>query len=68
MIDELDKSSYDLPNDLLHVFEEAKFVIPELSRDEKEHKVHLHDGHDRIELKRGNVQCGHHPIIVIKAR
>jgi MoxR-like ATPase len=32
LIDEIDKSDIDLPNDLLHVFEEGKFVIPELVR------------------------------------
>lgn len=33
LIDEIDKSDVDLPNDLLHVFEEGRFEIPELSRD-----------------------------------
>ena len=32
LIDEIDKSDIDLPNDLLHVFEEGKFQIPELVR------------------------------------
>lgn len=32
LIDEIDKSDIDLPNDLLHVFEEGKFEIPELVR------------------------------------
>ena len=30
LIDEIDKSDIDLPNDLLHVFEEGDFEIPEL--------------------------------------
>src|SRR5262249_48712254 len=29
---EIDKSDVDLPNDLLHVFEEGEFTIPELAR------------------------------------
>ena len=32
LIDEIDKSDIDLPNDLLNVFEEGEFEIPELRR------------------------------------
>src|SRR4051794_41113184 len=32
LIDEIDKSDIDLPNDLLNVFEEGTFEVPELSR------------------------------------
>lgn len=32
LIDEIDKSDINLPNDLLHLFEEGKFSIPELVR------------------------------------
>ena len=32
LIDEIDKSDIDLPNDLLNIFEEGEFEIPELSR------------------------------------
>lgn len=32
LIDEIDKSDIDLPNDLLHVLEEGAFTIPELQR------------------------------------
>ncbi|MFM6814789.1 MAG: AAA family ATPase, partial [Dolichospermum sp.] len=32
LIDEIDKSDIDLPNDLLHIFEEGEFEIPELRR------------------------------------
>ena len=32
LIDEIDKSDIDLPNDLLHIFEEGEFGIPELER------------------------------------
>lgn len=32
LIDEIDKSDNDLPNDLLHVFEEQEFVIEEVKR------------------------------------
>lgn len=32
IVDEIDKSDIDLPNDLLYVFEEGRFEIPELAR------------------------------------
>jgi MoxR-like ATPase len=32
LIDEMDKSDIDLPNDLLNIFEEGEFDIPELAR------------------------------------
>ncbi len=35
IVDEIDKSDIDLPNDLLYVFEEGAFEIPELVRIEK---------------------------------
>lgn len=43
LIDEIDKSDIDLPNDLLHVFEEQEFVIDEVKR-AKEEKVFV-DGY-----------------------
>jgi len=36
IIDEIDKSDIDLPNDLLTIFEEGRFEIPELVRLEKD--------------------------------
>ena len=33
LIDEIDKADLDLPNDLLNVLEEGRFVIPEILRD-----------------------------------
>ncbi len=36
LIDEIDKSDIDLPNDLLNIFEEGRFEIPELVRLKKE--------------------------------
>ncbi|MEO1792811.1 MAG: MoxR family ATPase [Cyanobacteria bacterium J06629_19] len=36
IIDEIDKSDIDLPNDLLTIFEEGRFEIPELARLEQE--------------------------------
>lgn len=39
LIDEIDKSDIDLPNDLLHIFEEGEFGIPELERLAKKQKL-----------------------------
>jgi MoxR-like ATPase len=36
IIDEIDKSDIDLPNDLLTIFEEGRFEIPEMARLEKD--------------------------------
>ncbi|MBA3924555.1 MAG: AAA family ATPase, partial [Nostocaceae cyanobacterium] len=39
LIDEIDKSDIDLPNNLLHIFEEGQFDIPELARMKKQQPV-----------------------------
>jgi MoxR-like ATPase len=67
LIDELDKASYDLPNDLLHVFEEGSYQIPELERAGGKRLVRPHDGADaeRVELEAGRVRCHHHPVVVL---
>lgn len=38
LIDEIDKGDIDLPNDLLRLFEEGRFEIPELLREESRRK------------------------------
>jgi MoxR-like ATPase len=68
LIDELDKSDIDLPNDLLNVFEEGRFDIPELGRlptDQSTVDVMIHDGTDRVPVPRGRVRCRAFPIVVI---
>jgi MoxR-like ATPase len=68
LIDELDKGDVDLPNDLLTVFEEGEFAIPELSR--------LLDGHVPVHVQtddpdttapvtRGRVRCSEFPVVII---
>ncbi len=65
LVDELDKSDYDLPNDLLHVLEEAKFTIDELNRGEDEkHWIAMDDGR-QVEITGGRVTCNVHPVVVI---
>ncbi|MBI4870941.1 MAG: MoxR family ATPase [Candidatus Riflebacteria bacterium] len=68
LIDELDKASYDLPNDLLHVFEEASFRIPQLIRLAGAQEVYPRDRQDdadRVALDHGTVRAHHHPVVVI---
>jgi MoxR-like ATPase len=71
LIDEIDKSDIDLPNDLLNVFETGNFEIPELSRlIEEEIAIPTHDvgasgTRDRVKIQRGNVTCNEFPFIVL---
>jgi MoxR-like ATPase len=68
LIDELDKSDIDLPNDLLSVFEEGAFTIPELARlPEEQRSVHvtIADGTDRVPVEYGWICCADFPIVII---
>ena len=66
LIDEIDKSDLDLPNDLLHVFEKGEFEIPELSRlsllGEKP-TIRPLDSDAEIEVPRGRVRCEEFPLV-----
>lgn len=70
LIDEIDKSSIDLPNDLLYIFETGGFEIPELSRlpDTEENKyidVFPQVGGKSAKIYRGQVTCKEFPFVVI---
>lgn len=71
LIDEIDKSDIDLPNDLLNVFEEGWFEIPELSRLENDlvevqtHDVGISGKPDWIAIRRGRVTCREFPFVVL---
>jgi MoxR-like ATPase len=68
LIDELDKSDIDLPNDLLHVFENGRFEIPELLRIRHHHpevKVYTDDPSLIATVSGGLLQCRAFPIVVI---
>jgi MoxR-like ATPase len=68
LLDELDKSDIDLPNDLLNIFEEGAFEIPELARlpeDQPFVDVMIHDGTDRVPVERGRVACRSFPIVIL---
>jgi len=68
LIDEIDKSDIDLPNDLLNIFEEGSFEIPELSRiQQKQEKVLVfpHDRQEKIPVYNGRVVCHEFPLIMM---
>ncbi|KOV10492.1 ATPase AAA [Streptomyces sp. XY431] len=68
LIDELDKGDLDLPNDLLTVFEEGYFEIPELSRlphDQDRIKICTADRDGHTVVTRGLVRCTEFPVVVI---
>ncbi|TJZ45151.1 MoxR family ATPase [Streptomyces piniterrae] len=67
LVDELDKSDIDLPNDLLNVLEEGEFRIPELERlagSAPEVRVLSDDG-GRVTVRDGRVRCRAFPFIVL---
>ncbi|MGV9278192.1 AAA family ATPase [Streptomyces griseosporeus] len=68
LIDEIDKSDLDLPNDLLNVLEEGQYEIPELVR-AAEHaptaRVMISGGETRATVARGLVRCRAFPFIVL---
>ncbi|WP_086852841.1 AAA family ATPase [Amycolatopsis kentuckyensis] len=68
LIDELDKSDIDLPNDLLAVLEDGEYFIPELARLASvtpEVRVFTHDLGESAVVRDGVVRCRAFPIIVI---
>ncbi|MCP4698609.1 MAG: MoxR family ATPase [Gammaproteobacteria bacterium] len=71
LIDELDKSDIDLPNDLLHLFEEGEFEIPEIARlpdtgESKPVQVYAHNSRDKLPVPRdGFVRCEAFPLVIM---
>jgi len=68
LIDELDKGDVDLPNDLLTVFEEGEFAIPELVRlsdDDTPVHVQTDDPDATAPVTKGRVRCAEFPVVVI---
>jgi MoxR-like ATPase len=68
LIDELDKSEADLANDLLSLFEDGEFVLPELAR--VRHRtpqvtVHTADPNRIAEVADGRIGCRAFPIVVL---
>ncbi len=68
LIDEIDKSDIDLPNDLLNIFEEGRFEIPELSRlpeTDEDVSVFPSDSQDKVVITKGRVVCDEFPFVVL---
>ena len=68
LIDEIDKGDIDLPNDLLNVFEEGEFTIPEILRlgTDKPIKVLPYDSDRRVSVpRRGKIRCRAFPVVVM---
>jgi MoxR-like ATPase len=68
LVDELDKSDVDLPNDLLHIFENGEFTVPELvraRRQQPEVTVYTDDPDCVATIRDGRVRCRSFPIVVI---
>jgi MoxR-like ATPase len=67
LIDEIDKSDRDLPNDLLHIFEEQYFEIEELKRLDTDKAKEIQDMENKPHsLTKGEVKSEHDfPIIIM---
>lgn len=69
LIDEIDKSDIDLPNDLLNIFEEGRFEIPELVRLKKEVKTAnvrtAYTEEKTEEITDGQVICTTFPLVFL---
>ncbi|MEU1629652.1 MoxR family ATPase [Streptomyces sp. NPDC020096] len=68
LIDEIDKSDLDLPNDLLNVLEDGQYDIPELvraARRSPQAEVLTADGDERVRIVKGRVRCRAFPFVVL---
>ncbi|MFD4352077.1 AAA family ATPase [Nocardia sp. NPDC058518] len=68
LIDEIDKADADLPNDLLHVFEDGEYTINELRRIRAyrpQVSVVAHDAGRQVPITDGFVRCHAFPIVVM---
>lgn len=74
LIDEIDKSDVDLPNDLLHIFEDGEFTIPELERMDGEEPIEVQTA-DRDDFEptyqptykvpKGRIRCKQFPFVIL---
>jgi MoxR-like ATPase len=70
LIDEIDKSDIDLPNDLLNLFEDGEFPIPELQRLELPEAIvrtiDREKGKQRkVKIPNGMVRCRAFPLVIM---
>jgi MoxR-like ATPase len=65
LVDEIDKSDVDLPNDLLNVLDTGRFVVPELKRHRKAStRIPNADG-DPVTIVNGEVTFHGYPFVVM---
>lgn len=67
LIDEIDKGDINLPNDLLNLFEEGEFEIPELVRiSQKYPQVELRSADDeKVSIEQGYIRCQSFPLVIL---
>lgn len=66
LVDEIDKSDIDLPNDLLNVFEEGEYEVDELTRlPDKAVAVMTADPGEPVTIRHGRVRCRAFPFVVL---
>ncbi|GHB34390.1 ATPase AAA [Streptomyces viridiviolaceus] len=70
LVDEIDKSDLDLPNDLLNILEEGQYEIPELVRAARHSaegtaSVATDGGDTPVTVRRGRVRCRAFPFVVL---
>ena len=76
LIDEIDKSDIDLPNDLLHIFEKGEFLIPELCRTARDYpKIEVSTAYTNEQewtskdftavVEQGRVRCNVFPFVLL---
>jgi MoxR-like ATPase len=68
LVDEIDKADIDLPNDLLNIFEEGSYQVPELARLAKHQakvEVGTADLDGRAVITAGRVRCDAFPVVVL---
>jgi MoxR-like ATPase len=65
LIDEIDKSDIDLPNNLLQLFEDKYFEIDVLKRLGITEEINLGDDKDKIIPKEGRIDTGYFPIVIM---
>jgi MoxR-like ATPase len=67
LIDEIDKADLNLPNDLLNLFEEGQYEVPELvrlARQVSDVEVLTEDGLTTT-IHNGKVQCNEFPLVIL---
>ncbi|WP_405112730.1 MoxR family ATPase [Micromonospora sp. NBC_01405] len=68
LIDEIDKSDVDLPNDLLNIFEDGEYRVPELQRiaaSQPQVELPVEGSADQVAVHQGVVRCHAFPLVIM---